>query len=590
MTTIPRLCPSLPVLLSVLVALLAARPAPAQQAPAGNAHPEQAAVSEDAAPSPFGDPTVPSTFTMGKKYAFSAAVDLSPLRDLAVLQGARVKILDTLARETVESITGRRRYVDYIHTAGGRVKDVKHDPLFPVLDMMIDPAYYADKPLVHAGYLPLRRAILESSLDDPEEIERWMRLTRLTPMMIANGHEGLGSDGAVDPAMMAAMEDAAAALRLHYLSHTNLAIVPPGSGVDRWRRADELPEDSVVRAEMLALGAAWRAGDATTVQQKARCLRQALLDAGGAEYPGFTRRLEAAYNRARPFEWGAWMYCAALVTLLLAFGTGRRWLIVAGVGALGAAVAVHALGFGARWAIAERLPIQNQFESMTGLALGGAIVALIIMLVKRQWLFGAAGALAGFLTLLAATQAGIPGESIGREAAILNTSVLLKYHVSTVLVSYGLITVGFGVSLFYLCVHYLARRAPATCVEGAGDAGALAAGGLGIDSRAGVRRILSDLDTAQMTVLQLGFWTLGVGILLGAWWADHSWGRWWAFDPKETWALITWIVYLIAIHVRFTTTRDRGLITAWLSVAGFVVMLWTYFGVNLLLPGLHAYA
>ena len=60
---------------------------------------------------------------------------------------------------------------------------------------------------------------------------------------------------------------------------------------------------------------------------------------------------------------------------------------------------------------------------------------------------------------------------------------------------------------------------------------------------------------------------------------------------KSTKALmLTWIVYLIVIHVRQTGLKDRGLTTAWLSVAGFIVMLWTYFGVNLLLPGLHAYA
>lgn len=104
-------------------------------------------------------------------------------------------------------------------------------------------------------------------------------------------------------------------------------------------------------------------------------------------------------------------------------------------------------------------------------------------------------------------------------------------------------------------------------------------------------RAISDLDTAQMTVLQLAFWTLGVGTLLGAWWADHSWGRWWAWDPKETWALITWIIYLIVIHVRMTIGGSKkAVVTAWLSVLGFIVMLWTYFGVNLLLPGLHAYA
>ncbi|HRJ50420.1 MAG TPA: cytochrome c biogenesis protein CcsA, partial [Phycisphaerales bacterium] len=72
--------------------------------------------------------------------------------------------------------------------------------------------------------------------------------------------------------------------------------------------------------------------------------------------------------------------------------------------------------------------------------------------------------------------------------------------------------------------------------------------------------------------------------------ADHSWGRWWAFDPKETWALATWIIYLIVIHLRFAQTTDKAIKTAWLSILGFVVMIWTYFGVNLLLPGLHAYA
>jgi ABC-type transport system involved in cytochrome c biogenesis permease subunit len=120
--------------------------------------------------------------------------------------------------------------------------------------------------------------------------------------------------------------------------------------------------------------------------------------------------------------------------------------------------------------------------------------------------------------------------------------------------------------------------------------GAAVMTGGGEAAGAGGVRTLVDLDRAQMIVLQLAFWTLGVGILLGAWWADHSWGRWWAFDPKETWALITWIVYLIVIHVRLTTGKDRGLVTAWLSVLGFIAMLWTYFGVNLLLPGLHAYA
>ena len=73
----------------------------------------------------------------------------------------------------------------------------------------------------------------------------------------------------------------------------------------------------------------------------------------------------------------------------------------------------------------------------------------------------------------------------------------------------------------------------------------------------GRARVLADLDSALMTVLQLAFWALGVGILLGAWWADHSWGRWWAFDPKELWALLTWLVYLVVGDDRIQFLQAR---------------------------------
>ena len=277
--------------------------------------------------------------------------------------------------------------------------------------------------------------------------------------------------------------------------------------------------------------------------------------------------------------------------LVLAFGSGRRWLVVGGITALVLAIALHGFGFTARCLIAERFAIQNQFESMTGVSLFAALVGLGIMLWRRQWLFGAAAAGTGFLILTGATQMGIPGVNIEREAAILNTSVLLKYHVTTVLTSYGLITLGMIISLFYLGTLY-AGRVKGADPQLAGEAGAVAASALGDDEGTTSRaRLLADLDKAQMIVLQLAFWTLGVGTLLGAWWADHSWGRWWAFDPKETWALVTWIIYLIVIHARFMVGGEkRATITAWLSVLGFIVMLWTYFGVNLLLPGLHAYA
>ena len=112
-----------------------------------------------------------------------------------------------------------------------------------------------------------------------------------------------------------------------------------------------------------------------------------------------------------------------------------------------------------------------------------------------------------------------------------------------------------------------------------------------------VRKLTSNqdllvLDACNLVVLQLAFLVLGVAIILGAVWADFSWGRPWGWDPKETFALVTWIVYLIVLHVRLVTkTPDsRAAWTSALSVVGFFVMLFNWIGVNYFLVGLHSYA
>ena len=87
----------------------------------------------------------------------------------------------------------------------------------------------------------------------------------------------------------------------------------------------------------------------------------------------------------------------------------------------------------------------------------------------------------------------------------------------------------------------------------------------------------------------MAFVMLFVGIILGAVWADYSWGRPWGWDPKEVFAMNTWLVYAILIHVRFVVKR-RGLWTAWLSVAGCLMMAFNWCFVNFFIVGLHSYA
>lgn len=609
------------VLMVLLACVVLAPGVRAQEGPVGNAHPQAEAVAGEGAP-PFGEPRALGEVdeaSIGAKVEFATSVDLSPLRDLAVQHGGRVKILDTLARETVSEITGRGRFAV---AAGGR----KHsfDPLFTLLDLVIDPAFYAHEPVIHVEYLPLRREYVRRALPvpptaTPEEAaaieaqrENLLKATRITPLMALSLSGPIADDYATSQPYLEGLGKVQRAMRLWRDSGGNMLLVAPPGEDQRWiHLRGSYPRWREVHAVADELGEAWRARDAAGVEVAAARLAEILPTIHPEVYPRGRRGLELAYNELDAFTWGYWLYFFAMVLLLVAMGTGRRWVVWAGLAVLLAAVGMHLAGFLARCVIAERWAIQNQFESMTGVSLFGSLLALGLMAWRRQLFFGAAAAAMGFLVLITATEASIPGQTIGREAAILNTSVLLKYHVTTVLTSYGLITLGFVLSLFYLGTLYggrlrgwLGEKREAAEAVRLGRAGALAdapdadsAGGRGsqsgaagsVGSEGGATQVLRDLDRATMIVLQLAFWTLGVGILLGAWWADHSWGRWWAFDPKETWALATWIIYLIVIHVRLVAS-NRELVTAWLSVLGFVVMLWTYFGVNLLLSGLHSYA
>jgi cytochrome c-type biogenesis protein CcsB len=99
---------------------------------------------------------------------------------------------------------------------------------------------------------------------------------------------------------------------------------------------------------------------------------------------------------------------------------------------------------------------------------------------------------------------------------------------------------------------------------------------------------LSILDELIHKTIIFGFIWLSTGIITGAIWADSAWGTYWSWDPKETWSLITWFVYAITLHARYTRGWS-GKRIAFLAIFGFISVLFTYYGVNFLLSGLHSY-
>jgi ABC-type transport system involved in cytochrome c biogenesis permease subunit len=99
----------------------------------------------------------------------------------------------------------------------------------------------------------------------------------------------------------------------------------------------------------------------------------------------------------------------------------------------------------------------------------------------------------------------------------------------------------------------------------------------------------TDMDRLAATAIGIGYPVFTAGALVfGAIWAEAAWGSWWSWDPKETWALITWLIYTAYLHTRLVR-RLRGRTSAVLAIAGFAATVFTFFGVNFLLPGLHSY-
>jgi ABC-type transport system involved in cytochrome c biogenesis permease subunit len=108
-------------------------------------------------------------------------------------------------------------------------------------------------------------------------------------------------------------------------------------------------------------------------------------------------------------------------------------------------------------------------------------------------------------------------------------------------------------------------------------------------NRPQIREAVYKLDRLSFTVLVTGLGLLSVGTLLGGVWANESWGRYWGWDPKETWSLVTILVYAIAIHFRWIPAMNRPWVLASCGFASIASVVMTYFGVNYFLSGLHSY-
>ena len=209
---------------------------------------------------------------------------------------------------------------------------------------------------------------------------------------------------------------------------------------------------------------------------------------------------------------------------------------------------------------AGRLPFSNQYEF--ALSFGWGIV-LSFLILHKMYKFSAIGAFVMPLGILVMGYASLQSRAVRPLMPALQ-SYWLTFHVGTAILSYGAFALACGIAIIYL-----------------------------IDAkRAEDRRILKDPEISDMLsyrVIVFGILMLTIVIISGAIWAQKAWSRYWAWDPKETWSLITWIIYAIYLHLRLRRNW-RGKAAAWFAIIGFISVLFTFVGVNILLPSIHSYA
>lgn len=231
---------------------------------------------------------------------------------------------------------------------------------------------------------------------------------------------------------------------------------------------------------------------------------------------------------------------------------------------LGILFLLHTYGLGLRWYISGHAPFSNSYESMIYIAWATMLAGFIFM--KKSPITLAVTAILASITLMVANLSWMNPE-ITNLVPVLK-SLWLTIHVSVITASYGFLALGALIGLLSLITMIFA-------------------------SKKNVDRLdltISELTNVNHMALIIGLYLLTIGTFLGAVWANESWGRYWGWDPKETWALISIIVYSFIVHTRFIPLFNNKFSFNFLSLIGFSSILMTYFGVNYYLSGLHSYA
>ncbi len=482
----------------------------------------------------------------------------SPLSRLAIQSGGRVKPFDTFAREGAEMLTGRASFKN-----------------LPALNFIFSIAVEPQK-WQHERFVQLQHRALKTDLGlDPLENffspDELMKSPRLMPLFQELEAKQKAQEK-MDPYFQALQRLGSQLTFLQEMVNGRaLRFVPPAPGkadaTGSWLGFESYPDEYKIRFALMAAG--FTSPD-ESVRAKLPEYVQKFEEMAKAQNPALypsdrDLKLETHFNALHPFRW-AWIL-ALLATVVMAFSiySLSPGLYQSGMVLFVISFIVQTYGFGLRCWIAGRPPVTNMYESVLWVAFGTMLFGLIFELIYKKKIIAIGALVFATICLIIADNTGaVLDDGLHPLEPVLRSNYWLTIHVLTITLGYA----AFALSLIL---------------------GNIGLGQIALMGRESKTLPLRQLAFYSYRAVQVGVILLAAGTILGGWWADESWGRFWGWDPKETWALIALLGYVALIHARF-----RGMVGPFGFLAGcvvsFLLVLMAWYGVNFVLgAGLHSY-
>ena len=241
-----------------------------------------------------------------------------------------------------------------------------------------------------------------------------------------------------------------------------------------------------------------------------------------------------------------------------------KWIMRIALAVLAFGFAMHIVGLGIRWYIAGHAPWSNAYESIVFIA-ASTVLAGVILARRSPFALAGTAILAG--VTMGVAHMNFINPEITNLVPVLK-SYWLMIHVATIISGDGFFGLGSILSLLVL-ILYIMR---------------------GKNGNENIDRSIKELTNLSEMGLIIGLFLLTIGNFLGGVWANESWGRYWGWDAKETWAAVTILIYATVLHLRFIPALKSNFIYNVTATWAYSTVLMTYFGVNYYLSGLHSYA